>query len=292
MTVIETFGEHSWTPAWSGADRERAIGALEHGRVLFFPALAFRVTPDEGALFRRAWAPGRSKNLSFDPERSRLRHSGLDADTARALSTLMGRYARLARGLVASLLPRYERDLQFGLTSFRPVEIAGRSSSERKDDRRLHPDAFPSRPTRGRRILRTFSNVDPDGRPRVWEVGQPFEAFAAAFLPRAGRPIPGSRLALAAVGLTRGCRTRYDHLMLRLHDLAKADDAWQRSSPRETLAFPAGSTWIVFTDQVLHAAVSGCHALEQTFHLPVAAQRFPETAPLRVLERLTGRACA
>jgi hypothetical protein len=80
--------------------------------------------------------------------------------------------------------------------------------------------------------------------------------------------------------------------MLHLHDLGKADAAWQRSSPHETISFPAGSTWIVYSDQVLHAALSGCNALEQTFNLPVTAQRFPETAPLRVLERLTGRPCA
>jgi hypothetical protein len=42
----------------------------------------------------------------------------------------------------------------------------------------------------------------------------------------------------------------------------------------------------------LHAALSGHCALEQTFHLPVDAMADPAKAPLRVLERLTGRALA
>ena len=45
------------------------------------------------------------------------------------------------------------------------------------DDRLLHIDAFPSRPMRGRRILRFFANVAPNS-PRHWHVGQPFEDFA------------------------------------------------------------------------------------------------------------------
>ena len=46
---------------------------------------------------------------------------------------------------------------------------------------------------------------------------------------------------------------------------------------------------MVFTDQVSHAALAGHFALEQTFYLPVSAMVTPDTAPLRVLERLTGR---
>jgi 3-deoxy-D-manno-oct-2-ulosonic acid (Kdo) hydroxylase len=41
---------------------------------------------------------------------------------------------------------------------------------------------------------------------------------------------------------------------------------------------------------VLHAALSGHGALEQTFYLPVAALRDPATSPLRVLESLSGHA--
>jgi hypothetical protein len=43
---------------------------------------------------------------------------------------------------------------------------------------------------------------------------------------------------------------------------------------------------------VLHAALAGHCALEQTFHLPVPAMQHPERSPLRVLEQLVGRTLA
>jgi hypothetical protein len=55
------------------------------------------------------------------------------------------------------------------------------------------------------------------------------------------------------------------------------------------VAFPAGASWIAFTDVLVHAAIRGRFMLEQTFYLPPAALAAPEAAPLRVLERLTGR---
>jgi hypothetical protein len=103
--------------------------------------------------------------------------------------------------------------------------------------------------------------------------------------------LPGSAAFLHSIRLTRSRRSPYDHYMLRLHDMAKADAAYQASSPRREISF-GPSVWLVFTDQVPHAALAGRNALEQTFYLPVGAQRHPELAPLSVLERLTGRRLA
>jgi hypothetical protein len=77
--------------------------------------------------------------------------------------------------------------------------------------------------------------------------------------------------------------------MLQLHDLGKLDEEYQRGSAHAALDLPAGSTWVVYTDQVLHAALAGQYLFEQTFHLPVDAMVHPENAPLRTLERLSGR---
>ena len=95
---------------------------------------------------------------------------------------------------------------------------------------------------------------------------------------------------LAAVGITKGVRSRYDDLMLALHDGAKRDETYQRSSPQSEICFPAGSTWICYTDKVMHAALAGQYVLEQTFHLDAAAMVSPERSPLRILERLRGHA--
>jgi hypothetical protein len=52
--------------------------------------------------------------------------------------------------------------------------------------------------------------------------------------------------------------------------------------------FPPGASWITFTDQVAHKALSGQYALEQTCIVPFGAMLQPEHAPLTVLERIAG----
>ena len=134
-----------------------------------------------------------------------------------------------------------------------------------------------------------FCNVNPAGRPREWRVGEPFEAHAKRYLPAIKRPLPGSAWLLERTGITKRRRTEYDHVMLQLHDRAKADAAFQQRSPQARLDFAPGTTWVVFSDQVLHAAMGGQHMLEQTFYLDVAHQHDPATSPRGTLERLLGR---
>jgi hypothetical protein len=205
---------------------------------------------------------------------------------------MMQRFSDGADRLLRALYPSYAPALERARTSFRPVEIEGRDYSPRHDDKLLHVDAFPSRPLAGRRILRVFSNVADDGSVRKWRVGEPFADFAPRFLPRAKTLTPGAPWLMQRLGLTKGRRTAYDHLMLSLHDLAKLDAGYQAQAPKVGLEIPAGATWFCFTDQVLHAALAGHCCLEQTFHLPVEAMAQPERSPLKVLEGLSGRRLA
>ena len=57
--------------------------------------------------------------------------------------------------------------------------------------------------------------------------------------------------------------------MLGLHDRAKADLDYQRDCAQQVVRFAPGTTWLCFSDQVMHAAVSGQYMLEQTIHLPL-----------------------
>jgi 3-deoxy-D-manno-octulosonic acid hydroxylase-like protein len=290
MDILERLDGRDWDHQFTAVDQERAVEALEQGRVLCFERLAFPLKDTELRLLSSAWSDQRAKNISFDPNAGSVNGAktadGGDGD----LLAMMGRYAAGTQGFLKRLLLQYTPALKQARTSFRPHEIEGRQpQSYRKDDRLLHADAFPSRPTRGARILRVFTNINPSGKPRVWHVGEPFGAFARRFLPDVRRAIPGVARIEAMFGITKGQRTEYDHIMLQLHDRAKRDARYQREAPRQVIAFPAGSTWVVFTDLVPHAAMSGQFALEQTFELPVAAQLRPELSPLRILERLAGR---
>lgn len=290
MELIETLPTSRWDGPFPAALRDRAIEALETGKVLFLPELAVPLSPEDRLLLEEAASDGKSKNISLEPGAEECKGTALDPPRRRRLATVMCRYATLAEGLLLGLCPAYAGKTKQARTSFRPVEIEGRRvPSWRRDDTRLHVDAFPTRPTQGHRILRVFSNVDGGGRTRLWEVGIPFEEFARAFLPRLFPPLPGAAAFLRFLGLTQTTRSAYDQMMLSLHNAAKRDLAWQKSAPRQPVAFPPGSTWLVYTDQVLHAVHAGRNAFEQTFHLPLEAMHWPEMAPLSVLERLSGR---
>ena len=288
--VIETLPIADWRGPYDPALQVRAVDALEAGCVLLFADLPFRPSPHEVFLLSPAVMGSERKNISFDPATGELGNTSLAGIEADRLRTMLRRFGDAAATLLRDLLPSYAPALECARTSFRPAEIAGREYSPRHDDRLLHVDAFPSRPMRGQRILRLFSNIAPDGAPRFWRVGEPFPDFARRFLPGTGAAMPGSAWLWQRLGVTKGRRSEYDRIMLRLHDTGKLDAGYQAGAPKAELSFAAGATWLCFTDQVLHAALAGHCAMEQTFHLPVAAMTHPERSPLRVLERLAGHA--
>jgi len=293
--VIETIDITGWQDAIDGATRDRAVHALEGGAVLLFPRLRFDLGNSETRFLNPAVSNGKSKNISLDHTSGRLQATALHGEDAAALAAMIERFGASAARLVSDLLPY--RNVERARTSFRPVEVEGREYSKISDDRLLHVDAFPSRPMqRGRRILRFFCNVAPldYGRrgERNWRVGQPFEDFAARFLTRARTHTPGKSWLWGKLGVTHGKRSPYDEMMLSLHDAAKLDVDFQAHSPKTPVSFPPGSCWLVYTDQVLHAALGGAFALEQTFHLDLHQMAEPERSPFRVLERLTGKSLA
>jgi len=280
-----------WDANGSAAQQAAALQALEDGQVVLLPRLGFSLQPEEHALLNGAVGRASSaKNISWEPARGVRGHG--DACDASLLAALMQRYAQHTQRLLTGLLPGYAPHLQQGKGSFRPVEIAGRATSWRKDDTRLHVDSFPSAPTQGRRILRVFSNIHPRGAPRVWKLGAPFEQVARHFLPVAKRPQPVLAALLQWLHITKSRRTAYDHYMLQLHDAMKADLDYQAQVEQHTHAFAPGQTWIVFTDAVSHAALRGQHALEQTWLLPVRAMAAPYKSPLAILERQLQRPLA
>ena len=205
-----------------------------------------------------------------------------------AAKAMVGRFRAQAQALVRGLLPHYAPHLRLAPTSFRPTEVETRAQSWRADDRRLHVDAFPSRPNYGERILRVFANINPHGAPRVWRVGEPFEDVARRFLPKAR---PYSRLQaklLNSLHVTKSLRSEYDHLMIQLHDGMKSDLRYQEEAPQVTMPFAAGSAWVCFSDQTPHAVMAGQFMLEQTLHLPAERQYNASSSPLAILTRLAG----
>jgi hypothetical protein len=277
-------------PALLSSDcKNLALSALEAGKVIYFPTYAFSLQDSEkDQLLSVKILDGKHKNISFDYPTKKL--GGLqkthhNSSLALILRPFMERYAEFAKQLIETVLTPYQDTLEWGRTSYRPAEIKGRISSKSKDDTRLHVDSFPATPVNGRRILRVFSNINPYNEPRIWHLGEPF----AQVLHRFAANIPNYNPLLAKllhwIKTTKTVRSSYDHYQLHLHDQMKLSDAYQQSVCKQRIEFPAQSTWIVFTDQVSHAALGGQFLLEQTFYLPISAMADPESSPLRHWER-------
>ncbi|PRD16864.1 Kdo hydroxylase family protein [Pantoea coffeiphila] len=285
--VIRSLAMRHWNET---VDDARAVDALEQGKVLFLPSLAFPLSTEELTLLTPDLVDPKRKNISFNAQNGKL-NGVAQAEKKAQVQALLQRHHDYACQLVSSLLPEYKSALHSPVNSLRlhPITVWRDATSWRKDDTRLHVDAFPSRPNHGERILRIFTNINPHGESRCWRVGEPFPVLAKRFIPRLKRFSPFSSWLQNRLGITKSYRSHYDHLMLQLHDTMKGDENYQQQGPQVTLELPAGSSWICFADQTPHAAMSGQFMLEQTFLLPVAAMKNPDNAPLKILQKLTQR---
>lgn len=285
--VIRSLAMHQWNETVEDA---RAVDALEQGKVLFLPSLAFNLSADELTLLTQELVDPKRKNISFNAQNGKL-NGVAQAEKKARVQALLQRHHDYARQLASSLLPEYKSALHSPVNSLRlhPITVWRDSTSWRKDDTRLHVDAFPSRPNHGERILRIFTNINPHGESRYWRVGEPFPVLAKRFMPRLKSFSPFSSWLQNRLGITKSYRSHYDHLMLQLHDTMKGDENYQQQGPQVTLELPAGSSWICFADQTPHAAMSGQFMLEQTFLLPVSGMKNPDNAPLSILQKLLQR---
>lgn len=288
MDYYAIYTADDWNSQFQEHEQKTALTDLEAGKILYCPQLSFKLHLEEQPLFVPYYMSKKTKNISFNLNTDTL--SGIQTNQKHQLKlkVMLARFSYQATNFMKSLFPHYAATLNVGRTSYRPVQIKNRKTSPRKDDSRLHVDAFPASPNQGKRILRLFCNINPYGEHRVWRVGEPFPSVAKKFLPKISKPLPGSAKFLYWVGITKSIRTYYDHIMLQIHDRMKLDTDYQKQVEYSELRFPPGSSWIVSTDQVSHAAMSGQYILEQTFYLPVTTMKNPETAPLHILEDLIG----
>lgn len=278
---------------------------LESGDILWLPQFPV-ITEEDRNFLTGVRQAGSSfvKNISYEPARRRLRGYARSSTDASKLRQVLQDYSERTLIAVRELLSAYAAALQNDFTSFRPFEEQGRSLRGNSRNDLIHIDAFPTRPARGRRILRWFTNVHRE-KPRVWITSDTFEDLAARMALDAGlnRCATGAggltgalRRTLSAaarrVGVSVPDRTSYDEFMLRFHDYLKANREFQRECPKQCHEFPPGSSWIAFTDTVSHAVVSGQFALEQTFFLPIDSLIAPRKSALRILESLAGASLA
>jgi len=297
--------DYKYPTGWVGTGQSEAharayCDMLEHGQILFFrePPFDFPAA-DQKFLLEQEWSELRMhKNVSYRPSEDSLRGVSGDRETISRLQSIMRNYSAQVTQFLGKFLTPYVGKWNQDFASFRPLEEEGRDLPLHKRNDLLHVDAFPSRPTRGARILRVFTNLNLK-RPRIWRTTEGFEILARRYAGGAGlqdvvednsflsRTVQdfGSKLGFGVIG-----RTPYDMFMLRFHDFLKENEEFQRDCPKTQLEFPPRATWLVFTDCVAHAVMSGQYAIEQTFLIPPKALVALEAAPYRILGNIAGRA--
>lgn len=282
--------------------------SLERGAIVYFPRSPVPLPAPEELVFLRQQLPGllKQKNISYHPEAGRVR--GLDSDDAE----LRGRVNRILKktsddiaAFLSQAAPRLTQNWTVGTCSFRPIQEQGRDLDAHASNELVHIDAGAYGATNGDRILRFFINVNP-AEDRVWVTKGNFPELLRAHGERAGlkyaasggnylrkRPLDHawsgfvntlSQLGMPTVRVLDS--SPYDREMRRFHNYMKDTPAFQQCEQgHQEFRFPPFSAWMVFTDMVSHACISGQFAFVHTSLVRLENCRLQELAPINLLRQ-------
>ena len=276
---------------------------LEQGHVVYFPTCPFPVPGDADQEFLRQNLAQHlvRKNVSYHPEADAVRGLKTDSDTAKRVTGILRSHGELVSNFLRSVAPELTRDWRVATCSFRPVEERGRKLSAHASNELLHVDAGAYGATHGDRILRFFVNLNPT-EDRVWISKGPFSKLFPIYGRAAGFPAEGlgrkidegrlgklfsnslRRLSTVIPGLDHLFDTSpYDRAMRQFHNYMKDTAEFQQTPDIERFVFKPFSAWLVFTDAVSHACLSGRYALVSTFIVPMRNCRLKSSVPFHIL---------
>ena len=297
--MLETFDQ----ARLAAAQADEIGDLLERGNIVQFSSCPIELpTADELQLLREELPRQlKLKNVSFHPEADAVK--GLDAGSAvaplayRVLTDHRNRVSAFLR----QVMPTLTRNMNVGTCSFRPMQEQGRDLKAHASNELIHLDAGAYGATNGDRLLRFFVNVNPV-EDRVWcskgampELLQRYGSQAGMTAAAIGRLERGrgdhlrssllsglSRMGLPMAKVLDS--SPYDRAMRRFHNFMKDTPAFQEDPVGyQEFRFKPFTAWMVFTDMVSHACLSGQHALIYTAVLPLANCRQPALAPINLL---------
>ena len=276
---------------------------LERGRIVAFPECPIELPSPEDLSFLREEMPKvlKLKNISFHPESGRIVGIKGEKSVIERTESLLKTHGGRVQEFLGRTIPALARDWMIGTSSFRPMQEKGRDLPAHASNELVHVDAGAYGATHGDRILRFFVNVNPVEE-RVWITKGAFPELFQRFGGKAGVAQNGGghleegvldRVRTATVGAISTVvppaklldSSPYDRAMRRFHNFMKDTPEFQ-STPdghREFRMKPFWA-WMVFTDMVSHAVISGQHAFVDTFVVPLANCRLPEMAPINILK--------
>lgn len=287
--------------------------ALERGSIVFFPRSPVSIPSDDDLALFREELPKRLKlkNISYHPEAGRVR--GLDtedADLAEQVERVLVTVSNDIASFLTSSAPRLTDGWTVGTCSFRPIQEQGRDLKPHASNELVHIDAGAYGATNGDRILRFFINVNPV-EDRVWatkgnfpDLYERYASVAGIDASGAGQgflrkgPLDHLRTGLLSGLATAGLRdarvldsSPYDRVMRRFHNYMKDTPAFQQEpAGHQEFRFPPFSAWMVFTDMVSHASLSGQFAFVHTSIVRLENCRLQDMAPYNILRAAAGAA--
>jgi hypothetical protein len=288
----------------SHAASDEIQDALETGRVAYFARCPIELPSAADLEWLRGGLGGRlkAKNLSYHPESDSVPRFEADAESRQRAEGILRRHGERVAEFWRRAVPDFMPGCTLGTTSFRPVEERGRDLKPRSSNELVHIDAGAYGATNGARILRFFVNVHPE-RDRVWGTKGSFEELMQrhALLWDAAKggkqrvPVTKGPLDKLYSGVVSAASkaypllrvidsSPYDRSMRRIHNCMKETPAFRDDcSDYQQIQFPPFSAWMVFTDGISHAALSGQYAFVSTALIPLENCRHFERTPFGIL---------
>lgn len=268
---------------------------LERGDILPYEPLPFPMPEADDLDFLRdqRLRSLAHKNISYNPVSGDVAGyvpTGGDEQEER-LRAIFRQFSEAAFEWVKCELPGYADGIEKDRVSFRPVEEATRRIRVTARNDLLHIDAFPNRPSHGRRILRVFVNIHPS-EPRIWLTSYPFDELLSRYGSGLGyssfeSPTWFQHLRHTVSKLLHipgGDRSPYDEFMIQFHNFLKRCDHLQEHGPKRLWAFPSMGAWLSMPDGFAHAVTRGQYALEHSFFVATEVLACPDLAPKSILD--------
>ncbi|MEM7564584.1 MAG: Kdo hydroxylase family protein [Pseudomonadota bacterium] len=279
--------------------------SLEQGSIVFFPQSPVVLPSEEDLSFIRQELPKmlKLKNISYHPESGKIR--GLDSEdreVVERVNHILVSVSDNIAGYLQQAVPRFTDNWTVGTCSFRPIEEQGRNLSAHASNELVHVDAGAYGATNGDRILRFFINVNPE-TDRVWASKGAFPDLCARYAGQAGLKCAGDMPPSLEKGPLDHLRTGfinllslgmpelkvldsspYDREMRKFHNFMKDTPAFQQSTEgHQEFRFPPFSAWMVLTDMVSHASLSGQFAFVHTSIVRLENCHLPQMAPINLM---------
>lgn len=280
--------------------------ALESGEIIRFPRSPIPLSSASDLVLLRDELPKQlnTKNVSYHPESDHVHGVPEKGELYDVAYRFLKAHSAGVEAFLQKTIPHLTHNWTVGTSSFRPIQEKGRNLKPHASNELIHVDAGAYGATNGDRILRFFVNVNTT-EDRVWATKGSFQQVYAKYGAAAGIAGPHN-LDKGALGQLRtrvlrglvsiGVReamvadsSPYDRLMRRFHNYMKDTPAFQApDADYHQVRFAPGSAWMVLTDTITHASVSGQHALITTFIVRQEQCRLKDIAPINILR--TGRA--